>query len=1032
MAAEILLAALFCMAALFFSFKRPARGGVRLFFLWAGILLLAGLTLRLLVGLYAEGFDSDLYNFKSWGFSLCRVPLREIYKQDTFLDYPPGYLYVLMILEKLRGVLDLQFDGDLYTLVIKLPSILTDLLSAGVLLWLGKKKLGERGALLLAAGYLFCPVVLLNSAQWGQVDSFCTAILLCSALLLYQEWYAPSAILYGFSIACKPQMLVFAPMYLFFAVKRRKWVQLPVGILCAFGTILLTAAPFTEGFDFLWLLERYRSTLDYYNYYSINAYNFWTLIGWNWKTLPDGFAKTLLTVAAPIVATAGCGVFLLRSKRKDAVFASVPLLMTVMYLFGIKMHERYLFPVFLFLLLCYLFTPDRRLLRAFAVTATAHYLNVAHVLYLFTDRDGYYSPNEPFMRVLAGVQTAALLYGLYAVCRVYLSEEIREVPVWTRPAFQGEARFPGPAQGQCNLVRLDLVLLAVITLSYGVVAFWRLGGTSTAVTPWTPSEGEQVVLQAEEDCDSIYYLPGLAPDRDRYAARTGVNFKVETSEDGKTWTDCGELSAGGTYVFAWAKYSLKTPGAFVRLTALDGNSVLNEAALKLKGFTTFAKVTAAPGAEALTDEQDAVPYFFTYENSTYFDEIYHARTAYEHILGLEPYENTHPPLGKYIIASGILLFGMNPFGWRFMGTLFGVLMLPVLYHLLKQLFGKTYLCCAGTLLFAFDFMHFTQTRIATIDTYAVFFLLLMYDAMVVFLRRDLLRDGLRQQLLPLCLCGVFTGLGIAAKWTAAYGALGLAVLFFGKLYLSLRAGWDDLETRTALLRRAKLLCGWCCLFFLVIPFAIYFAAFLPMTTLPHNRGNVWGTFVNYQVNMFNYHSTLKGEHYFASPWYEWPIDLRPIWYFSGSVVDLQGRASSISAFGNPLLWWAGIPAMGSAVLLWKRERKGFAAVALCGFLSVYLPWVLVPRLTFIYHYFTAVPWLVAALCGIFDKLPDTPIGGKRIQIGAVSINLAQGFLALFTAGCLILFYIFFPAISGAPVSESYLNALELFDTWYFC
>ena len=78
---------------------------------------------------------------------------------------------------------------------------------------------------------------------------------------------------------------------------------------------------------------------------------------------------------------------------------------------------------------------------------------------------------------------------------------------------------------------------------------------------------------------------------------------------------------------------------------------------------------------------------------------------------------THP--GKLIISLGIRIFGMNL--WLAVyGALFGVLMLPVLYHLLKQLFGRTRLCTAGTLLFAFDFMHFTQTRIATIDTYAVF------------------------------------------------------------------------------------------------------------------------------------------------------------------------------------------------------------------------------------------------------------------------------------------------------------------------
>ena len=73
------------------------------------------------------------------------------------------------------------------------------------------------------------------------------------------------------------------------------------------------------------------------------------------------------------------------------------------------------------------------------------------------------------------------------------------------------------------------------------------------------------------------------------------------------------------------------------------------------------------GGGALTDEPETVPLEATYENSTYFDEIYHARTAYEHILGLEPYENTHPTLGKLLISLGIRAFGMNPFGWRFMG-----------------------------------------------------------------------------------------------------------------------------------------------------------------------------------------------------------------------------------------------------------------------------------------------------------------------------------------------------------------------------
>lgn len=74
------------------------------------------------------------------------------------------------------------------------------------------------------------------------------------------------------------------------------------------------------------------------------------------------------------------------------------------------------------------------------------------------------------------------------------------------------------------------------------------------------------------------------------------------------------------------------------------------------------------------------------------------------------------------MSLGIRVFGMNPFGWRIMGTLFGIGMLPFMYFFGRRLFrGKTWAASALTFLFAFDFMHFTQTRIATIDVYGTFF-----------------------------------------------------------------------------------------------------------------------------------------------------------------------------------------------------------------------------------------------------------------------------------------------------------------------
>lgn len=1024
MGAGAIGAGVFGGAVLLLAGRKFSRDSLekRGFALWASLLFLGALSLRLYLGYSSEGFTTDLDTFKSWANLANSVGFGQIYHEDIFLDYPPGYLYVLVFLEKLRLLLRLPMESQAYSLLIKMPSILADLFCGGAVLLLAQRKLGEKSALLLSGAYLFCPAVFLNSAQWGQADSFCTAILLGSLLLLCQERYIPSAVLYGLSIACKPQMFIFAPLYLFFALKRRRFGMLGLGVLLAVGTLLLTALPFTQDFNFLWLLERYQSTLDYYSFYSVNAYNFWSLIGWNWKALPAGLAGDALDLLGAVIATVLCGVWVFRSKSRAVVFYCPALLMAAMYAFSVKMHERYLFPALLFLLLSFVFTQDKGMLRAFALCAVAHYANVAYVLWQFREYYNSYNPNTGLTLALSALQLAALGYAVWVGARVFLRGDVRP----------GEVPQPGPLLDRSavdsRFYRRDWAALLLVTLAYACFAFSHLGDTQTALTSWTPQQGESVVLEADGECATLTYLPGIAPDSAHYAARVGVNIQVETSQDGETWTDCGTLTDGS--VFAWKQYQLSTPGRYVRLTALDGSVTLNEASLFYTGTRVQATVLSRdPAAQALVDEQQVVPAYTTYENSTYFDEIYHARTAYEHILGLEPYENTHPTLGKLIISLGIRIFGMNPFGWRFMGALFGVLMLPVLYHLLKQLFGRTRLCTAGTLLFAFDFMHFTQTRIATIDTYAVFFLLLMYDAMLVFLRRDLLRDSWKKLLPPLLACGVFTGLGIAAKWTAAYGALGLAALFFGKLLFTY---WDARrrgEETVPLLMKCGKLCAWCCLFFLALPFGIYFGAFLPITTLSHNAGNLWGAFWNYQVTMFRYHSTLEATHSFASPWYEWPLDIRPIWYFAG---DTQEGYSTISAFGNPLLWWAGIPALGAAACLWWKERFRWAGLVLAGFLSVYLPWVLVPRLTFIYHYFTAVPFLVVALCGVFSLLYQR--GGFARQLtfpGGIQCSGATLLLAAFTAACLLLFAVYFPVLSGSPTTRDYANALELFETWYF-
>ena len=144
---------------------------------------------------------------------------------------------------------------------------------------------------------------------------------------------------------------------------------------------------------------------------------------------------------------------------------------------------------------------------------------------------------------------------------------------------------------------------------------------------------------------------------------------------------------------------------------------------------------------------------------------------------------------------GIELFGMTPFGWRFMGALMGVLMLPVMYLLVKQLTKRTDLSCIAMFLLAVDAMHFTQTRIATIDSYVVLFIMVMYLFMFRYSQMRWRRDGFARSLVPLGLSGLFMGISWATKWVGIYGSAGLVVIFFWTLWKNVREELRRVKSR---------------------------------------------------------------------------------------------------------------------------------------------------------------------------------------------------------------------------------------------
>lgn len=566
--------------------------------------------------------------------------------------------------------------------------------------------------------------------------------------------------------------------------------------------------------------------------------------------------------------------------------------------------------------------------------------------------------------------------------------------------LRSEALLPPP---QC-VQRRSVLPILVITAAYAVAAFCGLGNAAAPQSFCAFTRGERVTLTLPETeaIGSILYYTGLG---------TG-DYTVAFSTDGVTYADVGAMPQQYADLFKW-KYAEFSDDAdrtarYIRITASGGTELGELAVYRADGTA----IPLSSDAGTLLDEQSLVPDAPDYQNSTYFDEIYHARTAYEHLRGVKPYEVSHPPLGKLILSLGIALFGMTPLGWRFMGTLFGVLMLPVLWDFLRRLFHDDRIAVCGTLLFAFDFMHFTQTRIATIDTYAVFFILLMYR----FLYRYFTEGKLRY----LGLSGLFFGVGAACKWTCLYAGAGLGVLWL--LHWVFRGAADVRSGDGKAYARALLgNIGFCLVFFVALPCCIYYVSYTPYAAAEGLRGAgmyftrgyfdiVWEN----QKFMFTYHAGLEATHPYSAPWWQWMLDIRPILYY----LDYgTGTVSAIAAFVNPLLCWAGLaslPVLGYHAL---RRRDRNALFILVGYLAQMLPWVFISRITFAYHYFPATVFLVLGLCYVFDLLR------QRGRLGSVYC---------FTAVCLVLFAVFYPVLSGLEVPQNYSwYFLKWFPSWPF-
>ncbi len=582
-----------------------------------------------------------------------------------------------------------------------------------------------------------------------------------------------------------------------------------------------------------------------------------------------------------------------------------------------------------------------------------------------------------------------------------------------------------------RLHRRDWIIILLMTVVCACTSFYKLGDTEAANSPWKPSAaGESVTVEFPEETKvaRITFSPNVPN-------TSNASYTIAYEADAATgvYHTAYTFTRSDISFFEWHIKDVNITTKRMKVSVGVRGLGLNEMAFwekdsqgnyQLIPVTVIETVYEAQDnphtPDKLFDEQQYAQAYRTFENGTYFDEIYFPRTAYEHLNELSIYEVTHPPLGKTIISIGISLFGMNPFGWRFMGTLMGVCLVPIMYLLAFRLFKKRGYAFIAAFLLMTDFMRTTQTRLATIDTYSVFFILLMYYFMYDYFAYRSYDRPFWRGLVSLGLSGLCFGLGAAAKWTSIYAGVGLAVLFFmAKLCEAGDVGAKRYPKEGSwLLRNMLPTCGMCVLFFVLIPLGIYVLSYLPY--MPSNPDkSLLEVVLDNQEYMYNYHANLNATHSYQSSWYSWIIDGRPIYYYSSSQAGLEaGMRASVVSMGNPLIWWTGLACIIPALYFaWKKKEKMMILVFV-GYACQLFPWILVTRCTFIYHYFTAVPFLIFMIVYVIRCLYEDRIINRWV-------------IGIYLGVVLLLYILFYPVMVGMPVKEAYISALRWFSSWTF-
>ena len=359
-------------------------------------------------------------------------------------------------------------------------------------------------------------------------------------------------------------------------------------------------------------------------------------------------------------------------------------------------------------------------------------------------------------------------------------------------------------------------------------------------------------------------------------------------------------------------------------------------------------------------------------------------------------------------ASGADLIetGRHALAWRLPGLLFAAGLAFFLVLLARRLFASAVLPALVGLAVLVDGSMFAQARIGMNDIYVATLIVAGWYFVIAAHRPR------RWATLDVLIAGVLFGLALAAKWAGAYTLVGLLIASIAVTARAYERGHPGAGGPLDLFARRGLNALVLFVSFAVIPAGVYLASYVRWfggATIPYG----WNL-VELTQQMYWYHSGLTAPHPAGSPWWSWPLVLKPVyWYFGAST---GGDNAYIYDAGNVALFWAGIVAFGWCAIAAVRARSLPLAIVVFAALVQYVAWIPIGRVLFFYHFFTVLPFYLLALAAGLAYLWET--GRARLVVG---------YLALATA----VFAYFYPFISAQPFPGAQAGMFFILPTWTY-